>query len=330
MAPPAVLMVVNETLSRRAKQRFRSQGGGESWRAKSLAATCVRGFLGITEDSAPEAQEQDEAEPPRGVVEASCRRDVALCRDVFDFRSWVVEKAGPMLRAFSIAGALRGALARRGGGWEQLEVDMEAGRHAYADVSAYLRNRPAAAELPEACDFAPASLDGICAMMAAQAALCSDSCERRNLPDVREANTLSQMAVRLRMDTYAGRVAEKMKDWRAVALDVTAARARAADIGQFQTMLGMHAHGLSKGSFWGLWDAARHDGFAGEKRCEPSSRQRMLTSETSTAAAIVQRTRGNGDAGALPFSREVPRVCKVRVNRESCTGCTVKRSHPLA
>lgn len=97
------------------------------------------------------------------------------------------------------------------------------------------------------------------------AMLCSDSSERRHLPDVREADTLSQIAVRLRMDTYGGRVAEKMSDWRAVALDVTAARARAADIGQFSSMLGDHAHGLSKGAFWGLWSAARSDGSGGDK-----------------------------------------------------------------
>merc|ERR1719235_3018431 len=70
---------------------------------------------------------------------------------------------------------------------------------------------------------------------------------------------------RLRMDTYGGRVAEKMKDWRMVAVDVTAARARAADIGQFEAMIGSHAHGLSKGAFWGLWDAAKHDGYGGDK-----------------------------------------------------------------
>lgn len=142
---------------------------------------------------------------------------------------------------------------------------MESGRAAYADVLERLRGRTLTADLPAACDFSAGALERVCATMAAQAMLCSDSSERRHLPDVREADTLSQIAVRLRMDTYGGRVAEKMSDWRAVALDVTAARARAADIGQFSSMLGDHAHGLSKGAFWGLWSAARSDGSGGDK-----------------------------------------------------------------
>jgi len=142
---------------------------------------------------------------------------------------------------------------------------MEAGHVAYADVLVLVHSSAATAELPEVCDFVGAAHERVCATMAAQAMLCSDWSERRNLPDVRKADTLSQIAVRLRMDTYAGNVAVKMRDWRSVALDVTAARAQAADIGQFQAMLGNHAHGLAKGVFWGLWDAAKHDGFGGEK-----------------------------------------------------------------
>jgi len=265
IAAPAVLMLVNETLSRHARVHFRSQAGGEASQAKIRAITCVRGFLGVTDDSAPQAQEQDEPEPLQAEVEAMCRRDVKLDRGAFDFQHWVLDKTQPVLHAVAFATALRGALAQRGGGWEQLEADMEAGHAAYADVLTSVHARTETAELPKACDFGGEALERVCATMAAQAMLCSDSCERHNLPDVREADTLRQIAVRLRMDTYAGHVAAKMRDWRAVALDVTAARARAADIGQFQAMLGSHAHGLSKGAFWGLWDAAKHDGYGGEK-----------------------------------------------------------------
>jgi hypothetical protein len=262
-APPAVLMAVNEALARRARGLFRSKAGGEAHTAKVLAAECVRGFLGIREDSAPLAQEADEAEPPRAEVEAACERDVDLDRQAFDFHTWALEGSRPVLRAFALVDALSGALRRRGGGWRRLEADLEAGPGAYADVLADLRRRPA--ELPEACDFEAHRLEVVLAAMAAQAMLCSDSGERRHLPDVREGETLSLIAVRLRMETYAGHVAVKMQDWRAVALDVTAARARAADIGQFAAMLGSHAHGLSKGAFWGLWHAAQHDGYGGAK-----------------------------------------------------------------
>uniref|UniRef100_A0A7S0AAC3 VWFA domain-containing protein n=1 Tax=Pyrodinium bahamense TaxID=73915 RepID=A0A7S0AAC3_9DINO len=265
LAPPAALMMVNETLSRRARHRFKSKAGGEEHMAKIMAAQCVRGFLGITDNSAPEAREMDEPEPPRPVVESACRRDVILDSSTFGFVPWVQEAAAPVLRALGFAASLREALVLRGGGWPRLEADMEAGRGAYADVLQRLHSHKAVVDLSRACDFDAGALERTCAAMAAQAMLCSCSSDRRNLPDVREADTLSQIAVRLRMDTYAGRVAAKLQDWRAVALDVTSARARAADIGQFSSMLGSHAHGLTKGAFWSLWEAARSDGFGGEK-----------------------------------------------------------------
>eukprot|EP00440_Ansanella_granifera_P008017 gb/GFBE01008678.1/.p1 GENE.gb/GFBE01008678.1/~~gb/GFBE01008678.1/.p1 ORF type:complete len:1041 (+),score=255.90 gb/GFBE01008678.1/:1-3123(+) len=265
VAPPAVLMALNETLARKARHRFKSQAGAEAHKAKILAAECVRGFLGITEDSAPQAAATDEPEPARADVEAGCQRDVNLDTAHFDFENFTLESLVPTLSAFSFAIALHAAMEQRGGGWSNLESDMERGRPAYKDVLAVLQSERPAMELHGACDFDKAHQQRILATMTAQAMLCSDSSERRELPDVREADTLSQIAVRLRMDTYSGRVAMKLQDWRAVAVDVTAARARAADIGQFEGMIGCHAHGLCKGSFWGLWDAARHDGYGGEK-----------------------------------------------------------------
>lgn len=265
MAPPNVLTVLNETLYRKARHRFKSKAGSEPQRARILAAESVRHFLGITDDSAPQAGEMDTPEPDYTDVAASCSRDVKLTRNSFDYERWAIDALTPSLRAFSFCSALRAALVQRSGGWSQLETDMEKGLECYKDVLFCLRNQRQTLELHDACDFNELHLERIVATMTAQAMLCSESSDRRNLPDVREADTLSQIAVRLRMETYMGNVAAKMKDWQAVALDVTAARARAADIGQFESMLGSHAHGLSKGAFWGLWYAAKHDGYNGEK-----------------------------------------------------------------
>jgi len=265
LAPPAILMLFNEVLSRKAKQRFKSMAGGEASKSRLLAVTCVRGFLGVTDDSAPTAQAIDQPEPSREEVEASCRKDVTLDRGSFDFQDWSLKALTPFLRACAFASALRDTLQCRSGGWDQLAADMEMGRRAYSDVLSGLQNCILAQQLPDACDFAPEALENVLAAMTAQAMLNTSSDQRRGLPDVRVANTLSQIAVSLRMDTYSGHVATKMSDWRCVALDVTAARARAADIGQFEGMLGSHAHGLTKEAFWGLWEAAKHDGYGGQK-----------------------------------------------------------------
>jgi len=56
-----------------------------------------------------------------------------------------------------------------------------------------------------------------------------------------------------------------MRQWHRVGSDVTVARARAVDIGQYAAFCGNHVHGLDGPTFWGLWRAAKADGYQGEK-----------------------------------------------------------------
>jgi len=111
--------------------------------------------------------------------------------------------------------------------------------------------------------------------MAAQAFLHHSSKSRRTtevggaladpLGDVRDAETLRELAKDLRMQIYTDRVADKMRQWQRVGSEVTIARARAADIGQYAGLCGVHVHGLDGPTFWGLWYAAKADGYNGVK-----------------------------------------------------------------
>jgi hypothetical protein len=113
------------------------------------------------------------------------------------------------------------------------------------------------------------------ATMTAQGFLHYNSSKRRTvarggsllepLGDVRDGQTLRNLAIDLRMLIYQRRVGAKMRQWKSVGSDIVVAKARAADIGQYMDMLKVHAHGLDKPTFWGLWDAARSEGPAGEK-----------------------------------------------------------------
>jgi hypothetical protein len=70
----------------------------------------------------------------------------------------------------------------------------------------------------------------------------------------------------MRLRIYEKRVQTKMTQWVAEGRKLAFCKARACDIGQYSNMLGNHhVHGLSKEMFWGLWDAAIHDGYGGEK-----------------------------------------------------------------
>jgi hypothetical protein len=121
----------------------------------------------------------------------------------------------------------------------------------------------------------PDAVRRVFATIAAQAFLHQCSRSRRTtdvggilaepLGDVRDTDTLRELAKDLRMQIYTDRVAEKMRHWQRVGSEVVVARARAADVGQYATLCGGHAHGLDGPTFWGLWRAAKADGHNGEK-----------------------------------------------------------------
>jgi len=113
------------------------------------------------------------------------------------------------------------------------------------------------------------------ATMTAQAFLHYNSNRRRSmanggslldpLGDIRDGLTLRNLCIDLRMCIYQERVQAKMRQWKSVGSDIVITKARAADMGQYIQFFHGHAHGLDKPTFWGLWSAAKSDGYDGEK-----------------------------------------------------------------
>jgi len=273
---PPVLTLLTDVCARRARDDLRMAAGADEAAVDEMARKRVAAFLGVTAASAPGTAEIGESEPSREAVRENCSGDTAVNTEAFDFENWVSKCLEPWVPALHFVCLLRKSLRTRGG-WDRLERDMEACPSAFEDVIT---------ELQKPVNI---SIDGIVALLgiephiakrvfatiAAQAFLHQSSKSRRTteaggtlaepLGDVRDADTLRELAKDLRMQTYTDRVAEKMRQWHRVGSDVTVARARAADVGQYAALCGGHVHGLDGPTFWGLWRAAKADGRNGEK-----------------------------------------------------------------
>lgn len=273
---PPVLTLLNEVCARRARDDLRMAGGADEPAVVAMACKRVAAFLGVTAASAPAIAEIGQSEPCREAVRENCSGHVAVNCDEFDFEEWVSECLRPWVPALQFVCLLRKKLQTRGG-WDRLARDMEQCPSAFEDVITALQ-KPVDTSLDGIAAFLeiqPSNVKRVFATVAAQAFLHQSSQSRRTtevggtlsepLGDVRDAETLHELAKDLRMKTYTDRVAEKMRQWHRIGSDVTIARARAVDIGQYATFCGNHVHGLDGPTFWGLWRAAKADGYHGEK-----------------------------------------------------------------
>eukprot|EP00755_Sulcionema_specki_P023089 Sspe_Gene.1472::Locus_487_Transcript_1_1_Confidence_1.000_Length_3120::g.1472::m.1472 len=222
MSPPAALMLMNETLARKARSELRMRTSGHADVVRSAGVKQAIRYLGIRDDTAPMAQDVEVPEPRFEAVREGCSCEYEL--DGAGAR-WVDENVAPTLRAFGFAKRLREVLSRRTGGWPGLEADLEAGCH--ADVVEAVRDGTQLS-LEAACDIDPRHAERTRAAMAAQAFVFNDGADRSTLPDVRDSETMREMAVDLRMEIYEARVHAKMAEWNKIAGSVTAARARVA------------------------------------------------------------------------------------------------------
>jgi len=269
-APPALLAIVNEACARAARKKFRMAAGGDNGKADGLAAERVTDMLGITRDSAPNTTGSLlEPEPSRENVERHCCRDYSIDPNAGQPEAeWAEKVVARWCTALDFVKALRMSIARRGGGWERLEQDMETSLSDYADVVGSLTGvtvRPYA----EACDIDKATTDRTLVTMAAQAFLNGRGADRgMDLPDVRDEETLCDIARDMRMRIYSDRVREKMAQWKCEGERMVFLKARVSDIGTYEGMVNAqrHAHGLSKEDFWGLWEAAVCDESAGGEK----------------------------------------------------------------
>lgn len=273
---PPVLTFLNEVCARRARDDLRMEAGNDENAVSEMAHRRVAAFLGVTSASAPGTAEIGESEPSREAIRENCSGDVAVNSEAFDFENWVSECLGPWVPALRFVVLLRNILRIRGG-WDRLARDMEDCPAAFQDVITALQ-KPSDTSLNgivALLGIEPHTVKRVFATIAAQAFLHQSSKSRRTtevggmlaepLGDVRDADTTRELAKDLRMQTYTNRVTEKMRQWHRVGSDVTVARARAADVGQYAALCGGHVHALDGPTFWGLWRAAKADGHNGEK-----------------------------------------------------------------
>jgi len=274
---PPVLTFLNEVCARRAREDLRmAAGSNDELVVDELARKRVAAFLGVTAASAPGTAEIGESELSREAVRENCSGDISVSTEAFDFENWVAECLGPWVPALHFVCLLRKTLATRGG-WDRLARDMEDCPSAFEDVITVLQKPVNTSRdgIVALLGIKAHTMKRVFATIAAQAFLHQSSKSRRTtdvggtlaepLGDVRDADTLRELAKDLRMQFYTDRVAEKMRQWHRVGSDVTVARARAADLGQYAAYCGAHVHGLDGPTFWGLWRAAKADGHNGEK-----------------------------------------------------------------
>jgi uncharacterized protein YegL len=265
-----VLSLLNEVCARRARGELRQLVGTDEPAVMAAARKRVAGFLGVTVDSAPQTLGLEQSEPRWEAVAEACCGDFNINAASFDFKEWVRNALQPWLPAIVFVRRLRLALQARKGGWSQLAKDMEVGLEAYSDMIQLLQ-KPlnASKETLRLCLGVERASEAprVLATIAGQAFLHSSSQLRRTsamggalqqpLGDVRDGHTLRALCVELRMAVYEERVAEKMREWSKCGQSLTFQRAMASDLEQYVHMLGSHAHGLDKQTFWGLWQAAK-------------------------------------------------------------------------
>jgi hypothetical protein len=102
-------------------------------------------------------------------------------------------------------------------------------------------------------------MDFVSMNMFLQASLYTSSGDRADILDhnVFELSTFRKMSVDLMMDFYSNGCKVKREEYLKIVGDVTYGDALSASDAQFDMMLGIHTHGLSKQKFWGLLRATK-------------------------------------------------------------------------
>jgi len=215
----------------------------------SLGGSAETAALKPTLLAAVTAEATEEDNEAQAAIESGCALDVA---------GWVRDGLRQARRVVCFARALQHELMAVGG-WPKLMEAMEA-RTAGPIVAQLAARTAVAPTLATELQLAPFDTPRVMTTMAAQAFLHHVGAARDEpLDDVRDRETLEGVCVQLRMNLYEKALAEKMRAWKAIAGDVTFARARAMNAAEFDQFIGGHAHGLSSNEFWALCQAMQDD-----------------------------------------------------------------------
>eukprot|EP00667_Euglena_gracilis_P000773 EG_transcript_773 len=266
LPPPALMVLFNETLSRRARAMLRGMTTDHS-DASTLRQACrlMRRALGITDDSCPEPTPPEEKEAPLEVTRDACRCDYTVTPAEVDLAAFLEETLRPTVRVLRFVRALHAVLAGRGG-WPGLMAALEA--DAAGEVISHLAAACRAEEPGSALELLgetdPRRREATGVAMGLQAFLHHVSARRQQLGDPDDGATLRDLVKDLRMDVYLTRLQAKNAARQAIIGSLTFDRAMDADEDEFDHLVGAHAHGLSRREFWALARVAKR--LAGRKR----------------------------------------------------------------
>ena len=268
LTAPALLILCNEALSRSARRHLRGQTqSNDNQLSMQAAHATLRTMLSIDDESVPYPTPVDETEPSREAVReaVSWVYELSKQEDAIRPSKFVAGTVQPILRCVHFANSLQ-AYAKQAGGWECVMSELEANDEPLvAHLSECMLAVPTAAAMLE---YEPGRELQVATAMTAQALLHHTSAQRGIhivASDVRSAETLHGLVLDVRMAVYDERLREKLRQWAAIASDVTYMQARQMGVDEFVAMIGHHAHGLSKAQFWAVAKAAREE----EARVEP-------------------------------------------------------------
>lgn len=261
LSVPALYNLCNETLSRQARLRLKGCTDGSAAAMREEASARMRKLLTITEESCPKPTGTEEPEPARSAVKEACAAirpgyAIAVAPEEVETDRFCIGGLHPTIRCVHFANALQ----RSVGDMASVMVEIERGSDSLVEpLLCALKTVP---RLPDALELGQAHEARVLATMEAQAFLHHTSATRQDLPDVRDAETMSMIAVELRMQVYDVALALKMREWNLIAGDVIAQRAMQCGDDEFAALVSTHAHRFTKKEFWALAAHARRAGGA--------------------------------------------------------------------
>uniref|UniRef100_A0A0G4HCK8 VWFA domain-containing protein n=1 Tax=Chromera velia CCMP2878 TaxID=1169474 RepID=A0A0G4HCK8_9ALVE len=278
------LTMCNEALARICKAILKSDRiAGTSGSTKTEATRLLRDLFGITKHNSPTTIEDiTEPEPevdevrrsvgpsiPRGIAQtdAATRALQSLGLQDKGVDGFVSEIFGQYSSCLRFGLSLREWMRDAGLEWSDLEARMEAEYEAPESLGTFLTTR-----MTEAAEGGWASLLGLTTEAEKetviysaflQAMLRHDSASREGIceddADVRDKSTLQEMMTDLHMTFYFDALKAKNAQLTEMGEELMYATASKTDTDGIDTLIGPHTHGLSRGSFWGLWRACKRD-----------------------------------------------------------------------
>lgn len=260
--------LLNECLARILKIKL----VGVSQRTKDqpdshfLAITALQRYFGIDASNSPQPDPDVlKPEPPVATVRESCQHWAEVADPhaldefgVADIERFVEHCTLQYAHTFLFAIGVQRFLIETSRSWDGLVTEMENVGGVVACMVNYLKDFMQRFTGKSVFEIMGAASPKVPLAMFMQAFLHHESQTRVNITQrsVMDSTTLNDMIIDLRMAVYFESCKIKREKWIAVIGDVTYAEALGGDEAAFESMIGVHTHGLNKQRFWAMVKAA--------------------------------------------------------------------------